>query len=178
MNWPFECLGAMNLTAPWNATWTGESRYEIRPCRWADGALAIWQPHKPGEGRPIFAEPHVVRQRKSVKLMLCTVCGKLTPLNNRWWFAMGQYQEQWFMTTEAPVHKACADYALTVCPLLKRKNCAQDLTRFPRHYQILASLVGGEEMEKTFGLGLHGRTVVGHLKIAWPRDRIRVIRRD
>jgi hypothetical protein len=27
------------VTAPWNASWTSEDHYEIRPCRWAGGKL-------------------------------------------------------------------------------------------------------------------------------------------
>jgi hypothetical protein len=167
----------MTVTVPWNAMWSGEMRYEIRPCRWASGDLAIWCPHAPGVGRPIFARPHMVRQRQSIVRMLCTVCGKPTQPGDRWWFALGHYEDRWFMTTEAPVHRACADLALELCPHLKRNNCAGDLRPFPGGYSILSTIVGGSLTDNDFNVKVNGRRVVGHLKIAWPRDSIRVIRR-
>lgn len=168
----------MTFFAPWNASWSSEARYEIRPCRWAGGALAIWSPHSPGIGRPIFAKPHMVRQRQSVARMLCTVCGEPTPPKDRWWFALGEYREDWFMTTEAPVHRACAELALVKCPHLQRNECAGDLAPFPGGYSILSSIVGGSITEEDFGVKIAGRRVVGHFKIAWPKRMIRVIRRD
>lgn len=164
--------------APWNAMWTSEARYELRPCRWAGGTLAIWMPHSPGEGQPLFAKPHIVRQRRSIAQMLCTVCGKPTLAKDRWWFALGEYRGDWYTTTEAPVHRHCAEFALTVCPHLRRKEAAQDLTPFPSGYSIMQTLVGGHKVEEDFALKLNGRRVVGSLKFAWPRDQVRVIRRE
>ena len=166
------------ITVPWNAQWSGEVAYEIRPCRWAGGQLAIWSPHRPGVGRPIFAKPHSVRQRQSIAQMLCTVCGEPTPQNDRWWFALGEYREGWFMTTEAPVHRVCADLALVKCPHLQKNECAPDLARFPGGYSILSSIVGGPATENDYGVKINGRRVIGALKFAWPQDRIRVIRRE
>lgn len=165
----------MTIAVPWNASWSSESRYEIRPCRWAGGALAIWAPHSPGIGTPIFARPHMVRQRQSIARMLCTVCGEPAPRNDRWWFALGQYSDGWFMTTEAPVHRCCADLALVKCPHLQRNGCAQDLRRFPEGYSILSAIVGGSLTDDEFGVKINGRRVVGHLKIAWPQSVIRVV---
>ena len=173
-----EGAGARGITAPWNAPWSSEAQYEIRPCKFVGGALAIWCPHSPGVGRPIFAKPHMVRQRQSIAMLICTVCGKPTPKDDRWWFALGEYRENWFMTTEAPVHRVCAELALEVCPHLRRNGCASDLTRFPGGYSILSSIVGGALTDEDFGVKINGRRVVGHLKIAWPRSSIRVIRRD
>lgn len=166
------------ITVPWNASWSSEAHYEIRPCRWVGGALAIWSPQSPGVGRPIFAKPHMVRQRQSIARMLCTVCGEPTPKNDRWWFALGGYQEGWFMTTEAPVHRECADLALAKCPHLQRNGCARDLTRFPGGYSILSAIVGGSLCDDDFGVKIGGRRVVGHLKIAWPESAIRVIQEE
>lgn len=160
------------VDVPWNAAWTGEDSYEIRPCRWAGGALAIWSPYRPGVGRPIFARPHMVRQRKSIKLMLCTVCGEPTKQGDRWWFGLGRVQEGYFMTAEAPVHRLCADRALEVCPYLKGLGAENFLARFPEGHVVLHSIIGGSMTEEDFGVKINGRTVVGHLKIAWPQSRI------
>lgn len=155
---------------PWNASWTAEGRYEVRPCRWVEGKLALWSPHLPGQGRPVFAKPHMVRQRRSIAEMRCTVCGERTPKADRWWFKLGRFQEGWFMTTEAPVHKACADLALTVCPHLRGREA--DLAPMPGGYSVLSAIVGGPATENDFGLVLGDRKVIGALKIAWPADRV------
>jgi hypothetical protein len=155
------------ITVPWNASWSGEDRYEVRPCRWVGGKPAIWSPHKPGVGRPVFAKPHMVRQRQSVARFLCTVCGEPTPADNRWWFGLGEFREGWFMTTEAPVHRACAELALTKCPHLRGR--ARDLAPFPSGWSVLSALVGGVAVEKDYGLRITpDRPVIGHLKFAWP----------
>ncbi len=151
---------------PWNAAWTGEDRYEVRPCRWAGGSLAVWSPHKPGEGRPLFAKPHMVRQRMSIARFVCTVCGEPTPPQDRFWFRLGQFQDGWFMTTEAPVHRCCAETALKFCPHLRGREA--DLEPFPKAYSVLSAIVGGSAVDKDFGLrAVAGRRVVGHLKFAW-----------
>lgn len=160
----------MNITVPWNAGWSAEERYEVRPCRWAGGRLALWSPHKPGEGRPIFAKPHMVRQRRSVAQMLCTVCGEPTK-TDRWWFGLGAIQEGYFMTTEAPVHRRCAELALTLCPHLRGQEDA--LRPFPLRWTVLSAIVGGPATENDFGVKIpEGTRVVGHLKFAWPESSI------
>lgn len=152
-------------TVPWNAGWSSEESYEVRPCRWAGGKLALWSPHSPGVGRPVFARPHMVRQRKSIVRMLCTVCGDPTPPADRWWFKLAHQQEGYLMTTEAPVHRRCAEHALTVCPHLRGRE--NDLSRFPSGFVVLSALIGGPATDRDFGVNIAGRTVVGHLKIAW-----------
>lgn len=163
----------MTALVPWNAAWSGEQRYEIRPCRWAGGNLAIWSPHNPRIGRPLFAKPHAVRQRRSVAQFLCTVCGEHTPPDDRWWFKLGEFREGWFMTTEAPVHKACGELALEHCPHLKSCGCASDFSPFPRNYQVLSSIVGGSDFDRDFSAKINGRRVVGALKFAWPEKIVR-----
>lgn len=160
------------MIAPWNAAWTSESRYEIRPCRWAGGLLAIWQPHSPGEGRPVFAKPHNVRQRQSIARFLCTVCGKEAPENDRWWFGLGHITEGYFMTTEAPVHRHCAEFAQKVCPHLRGRNA--DLARFPCGWSRINSFVGGPAVERDFGFVVGDRRVVGHMKFGWPMHAVRL----
>lgn len=157
------------MIAPWNASWTAEDAYEIRPCRWVGGKLALWSPHKPGEGRPIFAKPHMVRQRRSIAEMRCTVCGEKTEALNRWWFGLGKRIENgWFATTEAPVHRACADLALKVCPHLR--TLGHGPLPYPEAHSVISSIIGGLATERDFGVNLRGRKIVGHLKLAWPYD--------
>lgn len=161
----------MNITVPWNVSWSSEIRFEIRPCRWAGGKPAVWSPHSPGVGRPIFAKPHPVRGRKSIAKFICTVCGEHTPPADRWWFGHGEHVGQYWMTNEAPVHKACADFAITVCPHLKARSVGP--SRFPSGHLIACSLVGGGAFANDFGLTIQpGREVIGALKFAWPIDKV------
>ena len=157
---------AIGVQVPWNAGWSSEEEYDVRPCRWVGGRLALWSPSRQGEGRPVFAKPHMVRQRQSVAQLLCTVCGKHTPTDDRWWFRLGHAQEGFFMTTEAPVHHACATHALKVCPHLRGR--ADELERFPKDYVVLSALVGGPATDRDFCVAIAGRKVIGHLKLAWP----------
>jgi hypothetical protein len=164
------------LPVPWNASWSGERRFEIRPCRWAEGMPAMWQPFAPGSGRPIFAKPHFVRQRRSIAQFLCTVCGDHTPRADRWWFGHGTLTDGMYMTTESPVHRACAVLALQNCPHLKGKE--RELARFPDHWTIVRSMLGGEKLEEDFGVHVGDRQVVGALKFAWTPQQVRFRKAD
>lgn len=157
------------MIVPWNASWSEEDRYEVRPCRWAGGKPAVWAPHKPGEGRPIFAKPHMVRQRRSIAEMRCTVCGEKTPPWNRWWFGLGQPSVDGFafVTSESPVHHDCATVALRHCPHLRALGVQPG--RMPPADAILSAIIGGPAVDRDFGLDLRGREVIGHLKLAWRR---------
>jgi hypothetical protein len=97
----------------------------------------------------------MVRQRRSIAEMRCTVCGERTPLDDRWWFRLGHQREGWFMTTEAPVHRACADLALQHCPHL-RSRCF-DLEPMPSGYSILKAMVGGSVSERISACDFHRR---------------------
>jgi hypothetical protein len=156
---------------PWNAAWSAEASYEVRPCRWVGGKLALWSPHRPGDGKPVFAKPHMVRQRRSIAEFRCTVCGERTVASDRWWFKLGRMQEGWFMTTEAPVHHACGAYALTVCPHLRGRDA--DFERMPGGYSVLQAIIGGPAVQGDFGLTIDpARKVIGSLKLAWPGSAV------
>lgn len=154
---------------PWNASWTAEDRYEVRPCRWAGGKLAVWSPHHPREGRPIFAKPHMVRQRRSIAEMRCTVCGEKTGpgFYDRWWFGLGARNVDGFafVTVESPVHHDCAALALRHCPHLRALGVRPE--PMPPADLVLSTIVGGVAVDRDFGLDLQGRKVIGHMKLAW-----------
>lgn len=150
---------------PWNAMWSGEDRNDIRPCKYAGNRLAVWSPFKPGEGKPLFAKPHSVRQRKSIAELRCTVCGDRTEEGHRWWFPFGGYLDGWWVSTESPVHFACAELALERCPMIRKRGMTP--IRFPRGHRVLAAMVGGVRTDRDFGIRTHGRRIVGELKLAW-----------
>lgn len=159
----------MTPLVPWNASWSGEESYEVRNCRWVGGKLALWSPHQPGDGKPIYAKPHMVRQRQSVARMLCTVCGMPTHPHDRWWFGLGAQIESFaFATTEAPVHYDCARTALKVCPHLRALGEKPHV--WPPADVIVSAIVGGPTTESDFGIKIGNRKVIGHLKFAWRRD--------
>lgn len=62
-----------------------------------------------------------------VSLLLCSVCGKHAPPEDRVFFPLrlasmaGRPVRAWLMQ-ESPVHGACARHAQEVCPFIKRKN--------------------------------------------------------
>lgn len=154
------------MLVPWNASWTGENSYEVRNCRWAGGKPALWSPHAPADGKPIFAKPHMVRQRRSVAEYRCTVCGEKTVATDRWWFRLGDRIDGWaFATTEAPVHRVCADLAMKVCPHLQ--SLGNGPVRWDHPSAVVSAIVGGAVTDSDFGLNLHGRKVIGHLKFVW-----------
>lgn len=155
----------MTITVPWNASWTGEDHYEVRNCRWAGGKPAVWSPHHPGDGKPIFAKPHMVRQRRSIAEYRCTVCGEKTPTWDRWWFGLGNTLNGGFATTEAPVHGECAAKALRLCPHLRTLGVTPE--RFPRPDAVISAIVGGPRVADDYGLDLRGGKVIGHLKFWW-----------
>lgn len=157
------------MEAPWNASWTAEERFEVRPCRYAQGRRAIWQPHRPGEGRPIFAKPHSVRQRRSIAELRCTVCGEPVSLNDAWWFGLGEWHEasRGFRTDEAPVHRECAELAMRVCPHIRKEGL--EPAPFPKGFKTLLSMIGGEDVKRDFGLSVDpANPVVGHAYLWWP----------
>lgn len=156
------------MIVPWNASWTSEERYEIRPCKYAEGRKALWMPYSPNVGRPIFAKPHMVRQRQSIARFICTVCGKHTPLDDRWWFKLGHMQDGHFITTEAPVHHECGSLGLKLCPHLRGKEA--DFEEFPmRNLRVLAAMIGAGTTAEDFGVNATPENpIVGHLKFAWP----------
>lgn len=159
------------MFAPWNAMWSEDDRYEVRPCRHAGGQLAIWQPQT-CKGRPIFARPNMVRQRKSIAELVCTVCGLPTDVNDRWYMNEPSF-EGWYSTTEAPVHFACARLALEHCPHLRQHNCGAQLTPMPGGARMLEVVVN-DTIEADLNVKLNGRRVIGHLKLAWPPGQFTV----
>lgn len=131
----------------------------------------MWSPHRPGVGEPIFAKPHVVRQRRSITELRCTVCGeKVGPgYYDRWWFGLGERNVAGFafVTTEAPVHHDCAAKAMVYCPHLRGAGLVPE--PMPQWDAVISAIVGGPAAEHDFGIDLRGRVVIGHLKLAWRR---------
>lgn len=145
---------------PWVTAWSGEAILGFAPCPSVDGALAMQQDDRPGEGRPLYAQNHMIRQRLTVRGMLCPMCGQPTAAGDRWsqtgrYITAGDVRERGLGAALpadmgsgsrlldagaiAPLHRACADAALTRCPHLAGMPDAP-LKPFPRSWVVIPLL--------------------------------------
>lgn len=158
------------VEVPWTAEWSGEDRFELRPCRWADGKIAVWQSHLPGQGKPRFAKPHMVRQRQAMARCLCDLCGERLDSPDRVSLSqeravhipkMGLYP----LVVEPLLHRECARRSAEQCPNLRAQIAEGRIwVREVRAFQLVAQLLTGEatmEFANAFRPG-----TVGHLKLA------------
>lgn len=141
----------VGIDVPWVASWTEEPMTGAAPCATVDGELALGQVERPGYGFPVYSKNHARRQRASMREMLCPMCGEPTAPGDRWHLlarrrTAGQLRATGFADsvpaqmaddqpildagTIAPLHRACAERSLTLCPHLK-SNPATELVAFP-----------------------------------------------
>jgi hypothetical protein len=114
-----------NIVVPWVTLWSEEDRPEVRPCRFANGFPALWMPHRPGVGTPVFKRKHPVRQRRAAALGLCETCGKPIADNDRWLFTHALTpgsRNGGRLVSELPACGACAERAPRLCPFLRRQG--------------------------------------------------------
>jgi len=142
---------------PWVTSWSHEVQTGVAPCASVDGQLAIGQGERPGVGQPLYSENHLFRQRRSVREMLCPMCGKPTEADDRWSQTaqpttagalrsrgLGQAlpadmaDDQPLLNNGAiaPLHRACAETALARCPHLGGRD-DKTLKRFPGAWIII-----------------------------------------
>lgn len=157
------------MLVPVTASWTGETRFEVRPCRWADGRRALWQPHLPGAGRPLFATPHSVRQRRAMACWLCDVCGHPLPVGDRWSLSREHLRDvdgvAAFLAVEPRVHLACARKAHLACPSLRgQMDAGVARLRLVRAADLVAQTLTPEAAAEFCGQPV-GEPVIGHLKL-------------
>ena len=148
----------VGVDVPWVTSWSKEPTTGVAPCPSVDGVLAIGQVMRPGEGRPLYSRNHLFRQRKSVREMLCPMCGEPTEAGDRWsqtgrWTTAGALRAKglsyWvpdrFADDQplfdagaiAPLHRACAERALIHCPHLKAMP-DRELKAFPGAWLVAA----------------------------------------
>ncbi|HEX3888175.1 MAG TPA: hypothetical protein VHW05_11815 [Phenylobacterium sp.] len=149
----------IGVDVPWVTAWSEELMTGFGPCPSVDGAIAVAQIDKPGVGEPQYARNHVFRQRKSVREMLCPMCGKPTVNGDRWsqtghWTTAGEVRARnmgvWLPGDFpdrrplfdaggiAPMHRACAERSQALCPFLHDLP-DQELKAFPDAW-IIATL--------------------------------------
>jgi hypothetical protein len=114
-----------NTPVPYTVSWTDEQANFVGFCPWA-GRDALCMPHVQGRGRPHFGTPHACRQRETIQLGRCDLCGKT--LENRTKVslshakprAIGGGLEIGILQVEPLLHKECAAISMRHCPSLRR----------------------------------------------------------
>jgi hypothetical protein len=110
---------------PWSVSWTGEQTYRLRPSADFPGRMELLQAENPGQGSPKFAALHATRHRAGMRDHLCHVCGRRTPVRDRYIFPVesGAFvtlpdESRRYAGNVPPVHLACGLRARTLCPHL------------------------------------------------------------
>ena len=160
----------VGVDVPWVTSWTGEPALGVGPCPSVGGAPAILQADNPGQGKPLYSQNHAVRQRLSVRDMLCPMCGRPTGANDRWTQvahpvpagrlrADGRGARLPIDLTDdsilidagaiAPLHRACVDRSLRYCPHLKADPHI-DVRRFPDRWIVLPLMARADAAAQLF----------------------------
>ena len=178
----------VGIDVPWVTSWTGEPTLGVRPCPSVGGALAIVQADNPGQGKPLYSQNHAVRQRLSVRDMLCPMCGEPTTAGDRWTQvahpatagdlrAAGRGERLPADLSDssvlidagaiAPLHRACAERSLRHCPHLKADPHI-DLRPFPDRWLVLPLMARAEAPAQMFlarPTGARSLPVIGFLQL-------------
>jgi hypothetical protein len=139
---------------PYITQWSGEreppSRIIERPGRgiaYLDETLAdrddrgvLWfrTSFNPGDGTPLFAKVHPLRQRHAMRRLLCNVCAKPADRNDQGvlWL-LRNFRDDWpgwpenMAAVEPPVCMACVRLATRMCPALRRGAVAVRVRHAP-----------------------------------------------
>lgn len=147
----------VGVDVPWVTSWSEEAQTGVGRCPSVDGEVAVLQAEKAGVGRPLYSRNHLFRQRRTVRALLCPMCGKPTPDDDRWSqtaspTTAGELRARGFgeaLPAEwaddqrllncgaiAPLHRACAEAALARCPHLSGM-ADKVLKRFPKSWVVI-----------------------------------------
>lgn len=160
----------VGIDVPWVTSWTGEPVVGPRSCGSVNGALAISQADNAGHGKPLYSQNHAVRQRLTIRDMLCPMCGEPTTSEDRYTQVAHPFAAGTLRATGrgaalpgdiaddrvlidagaiAPLHKACSTRSLRYCPHLKADPNI-DVQPFPRSWVVLPLLVRAEVPPQLF----------------------------
>ena len=151
----------VGVDVPWVTSWTAETITGVAPCTSIGGRLALCQDEMAGYGRPEYSKNHLLRQRLSIRRMLCPMCGQPTQQGDRWTQVArrtsagslrrgarrvelpNEIQDGRVVVDAgsiAPLHKACSDRSLQHCPHLKADPNV-DVQRFPGRWLVTPLLI-------------------------------------
>lgn len=116
-------FGAMAV--PWTVSWDTEERFYLGKCP-IFGQPAIMQDVAPQQGKPLFAKPHMQRQREAIAAARCDLCGKPLKIATKVSLSRARPQphgaQGWaILQVEPLLHRACARESVRWCPSLKRQ---------------------------------------------------------
>jgi hypothetical protein len=96
-----------------------------------DGVLWTRMSSRPGEGRPLYAQLHPLRQRRAMRRLLCQVCAEPAQYNEQGhlWLVLPseEDEEDWpegVINPYPPVCLRCARLSVRQCPPLRRRFVA------------------------------------------------------
>lgn len=157
------------IPVPYTVSWTAEEGSEhLAICRWAGGRLALCMREARGEGKPRFGAPNMIRQRQTISLALCDLCGR--PLKNRTKvslskarpFAHGASYGD-ILQFEPMLHAECAATSMQHCPSLKADIAAGTLlVRQVSRWNVQLAVLSAEGNGEKFG---DRRVAIGHAKV-------------
>lgn len=120
-----------NTPVPYTASWSAEERFFVDRCAYF-GRPAICQHVARGEGQPKFGKPHSQRQRETIALGLCDLCGRR--LAGRTKVSLSHARpvphgaDGWaILQVEPLLHRECALLSMQYCPSLRRDITAGSL---------------------------------------------------
>lgn len=150
----------VGVDVPWVTSWTAEPVLGVRPCASVGGRPALVQGEQAGYGKPEYSKNHLLRQRLSVRHMLCPMCGDPTTKEDR----VTQLARR---TTAgdlrragrgsglddaiaddlvlmdagaiAPLHRRCSDLSLKHCPHLRAAPV--EIMSFPDRWLVLPLMI-------------------------------------
>lgn len=145
---------ARPVVVPYVTAWTGEQDPPVsitaRPgggIAYADESLAdrdnngvLWfrTPFRPGDGRPDFGRVHPLRQRRTMRRLLCQVCaGPADRTDDGVLWLLQDHRDDWpdwpnrMGVTEPPVCVPCVRTSVRLCPALRRGAVAVRARSYP-----------------------------------------------
>ena len=120
-----------NTPVPYTVSWSAEEHFFVARCPYFKRP-AICQAVAQGEGQPRFGKPHSQRQRETIALGLCDLCGK--PLKSRTRVSLSHARPvghgaegMAILQVEPLLHRECAATSMRYCPSLRRDIAAGTL---------------------------------------------------
>lgn len=161
-----------NAAVPYTVSWSGEDQFSIERCSHAR-MMAICQSVAPGAGKPVFGKPHSQRQRKTIALGLCDLCGKSLKNSTKVSLSHARVRSNGadgpcIMQVEPLLHRRCALESMKFCPSLRRDIAAGTLMiRQVNRYRVQFAIMGPEYVHHYVPDYIAKPTdrIVGHAKV-------------